>query len=68
MINSKIQEYRIFLFLINHFVNCWIFHLKLFISLKTFNSELSYIEVWFIDQNSKPLDTEDRINIILVIN
>ena len=26
-----------------------------FILLKTFNSGFSYIEVWFIDQNSKPL-------------
>ena len=34
----------------------------------TFNSEFSYIEVWFIDQNSKPLDIEDKININLVIN
>ena len=36
--------------------------------LKTFNSEFSCIEGWFTDQNSKPLDTEDRINITLVIN
>ena len=39
-----------------------------FIFLKTFNSEFSYIEVWFTDQNSKPLETEDKINITLVIN
>ena len=36
--------------------------------LKTFNSEFSYIEVWFTDQNSKPVEIEDRINITLVIN
>ena len=36
--------------------------------LKTFNSEFSYIEVWFTDQNSKPLQIEDKINIPLVIN
>ena len=29
---------------------------KNFIFLKTFNSELLYIEVWFTDQNSKPLE------------
>ena len=40
---------------------------KNFRFLKTFNSEFSYIEVWFIDQNSKALETEDKINIILVI-
>ena len=30
--------------------------------LKTFNSEYDEIKVWFTDQNSKPLETEDRIN------
>ena len=39
-----------------------------FIFLKTFNSELSYIEVWFTDQNPKPLEREDKININLVVN
>ena len=34
-----------------------------FIFLKTFDSEFSYIEVWFIDQNSNPLEIEDKINI-----
>ena len=41
---------------------------KNFIFLKTFNSEFSYIEVWFTDQNSKPLEIEDKMNITLVIN
>ena len=41
---------------------------KNFIFLKTFNSEFSYIEVWFTDQKSKPLEIEDKINITLVIN
>ena len=36
--------------------------------LKTFNSEFSYIEVWFTDQNSNPLEIEDKINTTLVIN
>ena len=39
-----------------------------FIYLKTFDSEFSYIDVWFTNQNSKPLEMEDKINIILVIN
>ena len=38
-----------------------------FIPLKTFNSEFQTIEVWFVDQNSEPLETEDRINLTLVI-
>ena len=41
---------------------------KIIIFLKTFNSEISYIEAWFTDQNSKPLEIEDKINITLVIN
>ena len=41
---------------------------KNFISLKTFTSEFSYIEVWFTDQNSKPLQIEDKTNNTLVIN
>ena len=38
-----------------------------FIFLKTFNSEFQIIEVWFTDQNSQPLEIEDRINLTLVI-
>ena len=41
---------------------------KNFIFLKTFDSEFSYIKIWFTDQNSKPLEKEDKINITLVIN
>ena len=33
---------------------------KDFTFLKTFNSEFSYIDVWFADQNSKPLEIEDK--------
>ena len=28
--------------------------------LKTFNSDFSYIKVWFTNKNSKPLATEDK--------
>ena len=41
---------------------------KNFIFLRSFNSKISYIEVWFTDQNSKLLEIEDKINITLVIN
>ena len=37
------------------------------IFLKTFNSEFQEIVVWFTDQNSKPLEIEDRINLTMVI-
>ena len=38
------------------------------IFLKTFDWEVSYIEVYFTDQNSKPIEIEDKIKITLVIN
>ena len=41
---------------------------KNFMFLKTFNSEFSYIEVWFTDQNFKSLVIGDKINITSVIN
>ena len=37
------------------------------IFLKTFNSEYDEIVVWFTDQNSKPLEIEDRVNLTMVI-
>ena len=40
---------------------------KTFIFSKTFNSELWYNEVWFADQNYKPVEIEAKINITLVI-
>ena len=41
--------------------------LETFMFLKTFNSEFSYVEVWFTDQNSKPLVIKVKISITLVI-
>ena len=37
------------------------------IFLKTFNLEYDEIKVWFTDQNSQPLEVEDRINLTMVI-
>ena len=37
------------------------------IFLKTFNSEYNELIVWFTDQNSRPLEIEDRINLTMVI-
>ena len=36
------------------------------IFLKIFNSEYDEIIVWFTDQNSKPLEIEDRINLTML--
>ena len=41
---------------------------KSFIFLTTFNSEFSYIEVWITDQNSKLLETDNKISIFLATN
>ena len=37
------------------------------IFLKMFNSEYDEIKVWFTDQNSQPLEVEDRIKLTMVI-
>ena len=37
------------------------------IFLKTFNLEYDEIIVWFTDQNSQPLEIEDRINLTMVV-
>ena len=34
--------------------------------LNTTNTEFSFIEVWFTDQNSKQLETEENTNITLI--
>ena len=35
--------------------------------LSTKNTEFSFIEVWFTDQNSEPLENEDNVNLTLII-
>ena len=35
--------------------------------LKTTNVEFSFIEIWFTDQNNRPLEIEDDVNITLII-
>ena len=37
------------------------------IFLKTFNSDIQEIKVWFTDPNSQPLEVEDKINSTLII-
>ena len=41
---------------------------QIFVFLKSFDLQFSHVAVWITDQNSKPLEIEDKINIILVIN
>ena len=35
--------------------------------LETTNAEFSFIEIWFTDQNNRPLEKEDNVNIRLII-
>ena len=35
--------------------------------LDTTNAEFSFVEVWFTDQNSEPLEIEDNVNLTLII-
>ena len=36
------------------------------IMLKTVNTEFSFIEIWFTDQDNRPLEIEDSVNISLI--
>ena len=66
---NKVQESCTQLFIINRSVNYYSdISPKNFIFLKTFDSEFSYIEVCYTDENSNPLKIEDKINVTLVIN
>ena len=35
--------------------------------LKTTNTEFESIDVWFIDQNNRPLETKNNVNMTLII-
>ena len=37
------------------------------IMIKTVNTEFSFIEIWFTDQDNRPLEIEDSVNISLII-
>ena len=37
------------------------------IMLNTVNTEFSFIEIWFTDQDNRPLEIEDSVNISLII-
>ena len=35
--------------------------------LQATNAEISFIEIWFTDQNNRPLEIEDIVNVTLII-
>ena len=37
------------------------------IMLKTVNTEFTFVEVWFTDQDNRPLEIEDNVNIAMII-
>ena len=64
VVNNDYQQYSrvLYTFVSNKpFGNLLEISLTNHIFLKTFNSEYDEIEVWFTDQNSQPLEIEDRI-------
>ena len=67
MIINKIHGYYILLFRIDLLVSLLDISPSNHTFLKTFNSEYDEIIAWFTDQNSKPLEIEDRINLTMVI-
>ena len=67
VIISMIQKSCVHFFQINGLVNYKIFHPKFLYSQRQLIQSF-HIDVWFTDQNSKPLDIEDKMNITLVIN
>ena len=66
MIISEIQECNRYLLLINH-LEIIQKSPKNRMFFKKFNSEFQEIEAWFTDQNSKPLEIEDKIKLTLII-
>ena len=43
------------------------YSLHLVTMLKTTDAEFQSIELWFTEQNNRPLETEDSVNITLII-
>ena len=67
MITNKIQEFYITFVPNKSCGNLLEISSKNHIILKTFNLEFQKIEVWFTDQDSPPLEIEDKINLTLII-
>ena len=67
MIINKIQEFYVKFVPNKSCGNLLEISSKNHIILKTFNLEFQKIEVWFTDQNSPPLEIEDKINLTLII-
>ena len=40
---------------------------EILIMLKTVNTEFSFTETWFTDQDNRPLEIEDSVNISLIV-
>lgn len=65
MSSNKIQKSYIHLLQLNRWVNYIDISPTKLMFLKTFNSEVSYIEVWFTDEILKPLEIENKLKISL---
>ena len=67
MLTNKIQESCTHLLQTNRLVVYLKFFQKLIFFKKHLIQNLKTNEVWFTDQNSRPLEIEDKINLTLVI-
>ena len=63
--SNKIQKSYIHLLQLNPWVNYIDISLTKPMFLKTFNSEVSYIEIWFTDEILNPLEIENKLKISL---
>ena len=61
--NSYQQKSTVLYILVPNKSSDQLLHIPTKIFSKTFDSEFSYIEVWFTDLNSNPLEMKDKINI-----
>ena len=70
LVNNSYQQVSklLFLFVPNkqfgHLITNWP---HLWTMLKTTNAEFQSIQLWFTDQNNRPLEIEDSVNITLII-
>ena len=64
LVNNSYQQASkvLFTFLTNKLFN----QLITVIMLKATNAEFSFIEIWFTDQNNRPIEIEDNVSITLI--
>ena len=70
IVNNDYQQHSRVLYIRLFQTNCSVVcekFLQQIIFQKTFNSEYDEIRVWLTDQNSQPLEIEDKIHLTIVV-